>query len=236
MILLRRVSRAVSVISEMQPLHGPIYFSTSSVCPANPEPAKGRDRMKNLKYLFVALVASMTLGVQAVVASPQKPLSRHAILMHFYKDLLKSKSLFSVADIKTNSLGELTCKPETSCVDASCKYAGDCQYSSDLQDIIKACKGVNGDCVESACKYAGDCQYDSDRNQIIAACKSASPECVEAACKYAGDCNYDSDLENIMKLCVGVDGSCVAAACKYSNNCNYDSDFRAITSACKNEN
>ena len=182
---------------------------------------------------FAALQASAAPALTAKSLSPANPhLSAEVAVAKYMKSLVgkKSKSNFDIAGISTHL--EPVCHERSSCVDAACKYSNNCQYSSDLNNIIQLCRGVDGDCVEGACHYSNDCQYSSDLSNIIKACASTNGDCVKAACEYSNDCQYSSDLSNIMKQCNGADGDCVRSACKYSNNCQYSSDLANIIRSC----
>ena len=82
------------------------------------------------------------------------------------------------------------------CIDAACEKLGEygCNEQSEINTVITACKGVDGECLNTACSKLGEygCNEMSEITSVAAICRNVfDRNCIEVVCNRLGEygCN-----------------------------------------------
>ena len=158
---------------------------------------------------------------------------------------LKQKSAFENLQLRNHP----DCHPgegQGNCIDAVCEKLGsyNCDSQSEINEVARACRGVDGSCIQATCSRLGtyNCDSISEIREVAASCQNVyDSRCVDVVCEYLGSYNCDSisEIKEVGAMCRGrVDSDCIQNVCKRlgTYNCDSISEIRQVAQTCGGTN
>lgn len=133
------------------------------------------------------------------------------------------------------------CEPRyEDCLNAVCSRMSDfnCDSTSEVSEILEACRGTDGSCVRESCERMSSFECDdlSETTAIARSCKYVGYGCTAAVCSSMSSfrCDETEEIVAVNEMCQDTSGECIRAVCSRltSYSCDSISELREIAQQC----